>query len=334
MSRKIAFAGLRHGHINALFQAAMDSNELEVTAICEEEPAALQAFLDAHPDLQIPVYTSLDTMLQEADCQIVATGDYYGKRGAVILKALNAGKHVIADKPVCTSLEELDQIEKIAAEKNLSVGCMLDLRTYDPFTTARKMILAGELGTITQIQFGGQHPLLLNSRPHWYFEPGKHGGTINDIAIHAMDFIPWMTGMEITKFAAARTWQAFDSGCDCFNDAAQFMLVMENGCGILGDVSYAEPDSHGYKMPHYWRFTVWGTKGVLEFNCIQNKLTAWINGETEAREIIAEPYTGPKYLDWFLMELDGKDAEMNTELILKRARQTLELQKLADNSKF
>ena len=69
MSRKIAFAGLRHGHINALFQAAMDSNELEVTAICEEEPAALQAFLDAHQDLQISVYTSLDTMLQEADCQ-------------------------------------------------------------------------------------------------------------------------------------------------------------------------------------------------------------------------------------------------------------------------
>ena len=66
-------------------------NMLEVTAICEEEPAALQAFLDAHPDLQIPVYTSLDTMLLEADCQIVATGDYYGKRGAVILKALNAG---------------------------------------------------------------------------------------------------------------------------------------------------------------------------------------------------------------------------------------------------
>ena len=38
-----------------------------------------------------------------------------------------------------------------------------------------QMILAGELGTITQIQFGGQHPLLLNSRPHWYFEEGKHG---------------------------------------------------------------------------------------------------------------------------------------------------------------
>ena len=63
-------------------------------------------------------------------------------------------------------------------------------------------------------------------------------------------------------------------------------------------------------------------------------MKAWINGETEVREITAEPYTGPRYIDWFLMELDGKKAELNTALILKRARQTLELQKLADNSKF
>ena len=86
-------------------------------------------------------------------------------------------------------------------------------------------------------------------------------------------------------------------------------------------------------MPHYWRFTVWGTKGVLEFNCIENKLTSWINGETSARETVPEAYEGPCYLDWFLMELDGKDAEMNTAWILKRARQCLELQKLADDSK-
>jgi len=30
------------------------------------------------------------------------------------------------------------------------------------------------------------------TRPAWYFEPGMHGGTLNDIAIHALDFIPWV----------------------------------------------------------------------------------------------------------------------------------------------
>ena len=107
------------------------------------------------------------------------------------------------------------------------------------------------------------------------------------------------------------------------------MLVMTNGCGVLGDVSYSEPDSHGYKMPHYWRFTVWGTKGVIEFNCIEKQIRAWIQGETAPRTIVPEPYSGPDYLDWYLQELSGGKAELNTEIVLKRARQALELQQLA-----
>ena len=331
--RKIAFAGLRHGHINGLFERAKNSPELEIAAICEEDADARAAFVAGHPGLTCPVYDSLDRMLAEVSCDIVATGDYYGKRGRVLIAALTAGKHVIADKPVCTSLRELAEIERLAREKKLCVGCMLDLRTNPSFVRAREMVLSGTLGTITQIQFTGQHPLLRETRPHWYFEPGKHGGTINDIAIHALDYIPWLTGLEIKSFAAARTWQAFDSGCSCFNDAAQFMFVLNNGCGVLGDVSYAEPDSHGYKMPHYWRFTVWGTAGVIEFNAVEPKITAWIQGETAPRTIVPEPYGGPDYLDWFLQEISGGEAELNTQIVLKRARQALELQSLADNTR-
>ena len=331
--KRIVFAGLRHEHINALYLNAVKSPELEIAAICEEDPAALKTFLSLFPDHRAPVYSSLDKMLAEVPCDILATGDYYGKRGSVLIQALKSGKHVISDKPLCTSLAELDEIGKLACEKHLSVGCMLDLRTNDSFMQARKMIRNGEIGKVVQIQFGGQHPLMLGIRPHWYFEPGKHGGTLNDIAIHAIDGIPWMTGLEIRNFNAARTWQAFDTGCDCFNDAAQFMLTLENGCGVLGDVSYSEPDSHGYKMPQYWRFSIWGTQGVLEFNSVEKKVCAWIQGESEMRTIVPEPYTGPHYLDWFLMEIDGKTADLNTTLVLKRARQTLELQKIADESK-
>ncbi len=331
MRRKIVFAGLRHGHVNGLFNLAVQSPELEITAIGEEDPDALNAFQTSHPDYNGPVYDSIEKMLAEAPCDIVAIGDYYAKRGSIAIAALKAGKHIIADKPLCTSLAELDEIEKLAKEKKLSVGCMLDLRTIDSFAAARELVRSGKLGKITQIQFGGQHPLLADSRPHWYFEPGKHGGTINDIAIHALDFIPWMTGLEIRAVPAARTWRAFDSKCDCFNDAAQFMLVMDNGCGVLGDVSYAEPDSHGYRMPQYWRFTVWGTGGVIEFNCTENKITAWIQGQSEPEIIIPAAYTGPKYLDWYLMELDGKPGDLNTDTVLKRTRQALEIQQQADH---
>ena len=84
------------------------------------------------------------------------------------------------------------------------------------------------------------------------------------------------------------------------------------------------------KMPQYWRFTVWGTKGVIEFNCLEKQIKAWIQGETEPRLIEPEPYNGPRYLDWFLCDVAGRDSELNTALVLKRTRQALELQKLAD----
>ena len=42
------------------------------------------------------------------------------------------------------------------------------------------------------------------------------------------------------------------------------LLAMDNGCGVVGDVSYFAPDGPGYGLPYYWRMTFWGREGVLE----------------------------------------------------------------------
>ena len=44
-------------------------------------------------------------MLREVECDAVAVGDYFARRGEIVIAALEAGKHVIADKPICTKLE-------------------------------------------------------------------------------------------------------------------------------------------------------------------------------------------------------------------------------------
>ena len=239
---------------------------------------------------------------------------------------------MIADKPLCTSLEELDEIETLAKQTGLKVGCMYELRGVPNFAAARELILSGTLGKITQIQFGGQHPLMRGSRPAWYFEPGKHGGTINDIASHAIDIIPWLTGLEIQKTVAARTWQAFDSQCDCFNDAAQFMLTLNNGCGVLGDVSYSAPDSIGFAMPTYWRFDIWGTEGMIEFNCSEKHVKAYLKSRKDV-SLIAPPSQAPvDYLESFLRDIAGKPTDLTTSVVLKSTRQTLEIQKVADQA--
>lgn len=324
MTLKIAFAGFRHGHIFGLYNKAKESPELEIVACCEEDEAT-RSKLSVQAD-----WSDYDKMLAEVPCDIVAVGDYYGKRGSMLIRALKAGKHVIADKPICTSLEELAEIEKLAQANNLKVSCQLDLRTAVNMTGARNLIQSGALGDIQAIQFGGQHPLMYGTRPGWYFEEGKHGGTINDIAIHGIDLIPWMTGLKFTEVVAARTWNAFASECPKFNDAGQFMLKMNNGCGVLGDVSYFAPNSCGFSLPYYWRFTVWGTKGVAEFNLSDAGVKFAANGTTGI-SILAQPSSvGPDYLTEFLADIAGRPGELNTPTVIESARNTLKIQQAAD----
>ncbi len=272
-------------------------------------------------------------MLSEVECDVVAIGDYYGARGSLALKALEAGKHVIADKPLCTSLDELAAIEKLAAEKNLKVGCMLDLRQSPALVRIRQLIQDDVLGEIHAVSFTGQHPLMWGKRPGWYFEESKHGGTINDIAIHGIDYLTWATGMKFTELTAASTWNAFADECPEFNDCAQFMAKMENGCGVMADVSYASPNSCGFGLPYYWEFTFWGRKGVARTRYSDDNVKLSLNGD-KATSLIALPATlQDDYFAQFLNELAGNPGELTTATVIDSTRTTLKIQEAADNKK-
>lgn len=330
MKLKIAFAGFRHGHIMGLYKKAQDSAGLEIVAACEEDEAT-RLELQAGKNVEI-THSNIDQMLATVPCDIVAVGDYYSKRGSILIRSLKAGKHVIADKPICTCLDELAEIEKLAADKNLQVGCQLDLRSNLNICGAKEIIKTGVLGEIHAIKFGGQHPLLQDSRPGWYFEDGKHGGTINDIAIHGIDIIPWMTGLIPQEVTAARTWNALATNCQQFNDGAQFMLKMTNGCGVMGDVSYFAPDSCGFQLPYYWRFTIWGSKGVLEFNINEPVLKLAVNGSSGISQLVPPVKAGPDYLNEFIGAINGKKVDLNTKAVITAARRALTIQKAADQS--
>tara|TARA_B100001123_G_scaffold280051_1_gene311996 strand:- start:2861 stop:3874 length:1014 start_codon:yes stop_codon:yes gene_type:complete len=331
MSIRFAFAGFRHGHINDLYRLAGERVDTEVVGACEEhEPS--RSKLEGGK-LQI-THSSIDEMLNEVDCDAVAIGDYYAKRGSIAIQALELGKHVIADKPLCTSLDELGEIERISKDKGLSVGTMLTMRDHGQTIGVKQMIEEGVIGEVHAMSFGGQHPLMLGSRPEWYFEVGKHGGTINDIAIHAVDCIPWMTGLEFDTVKSARCWNAFAPDFPHFNDGAQMMLTMNNGCGLLGDVSYFMPDRAGYSLPFYWRYTFWGREGVIETSTTTKEIVvARHNSEAiESRALPADTSGG--YLESFLRDIRGEAVteERCTAAVIKAARTALKIQQAGDEN--
>lgn len=331
MSTRFAFVGFRHPHIFDMFHRCRAHAEIEVVACCEED-ASTAAQLAEAGEVQV-THTDYAAMLASVPCDVVAVGDCYGRRAEILTTAMVAGKHVISDKPLCISLPELDRIEAAAAAHDRVVGCMLDMRDLPVYLGLRELLRAGEIGEVQAVSFDGQHPLLYGRRPAWYFEPGMHGGVLNDIAVHAIDFIPWATGQRIDGIIAARGWNGTVSEHPHFQQCGQAMLRLENGAGVICDVSYLTPDSFAYEMPLYWRFTFWGSQGVLEASANSLGVTVYKEGETEPR-VVALPAGRPgAYLESFLDEIHGRrdNLHLSSTDVLTAARTALALQKVADD---
>jgi len=330
MKTRFAFAGFRHSHILDLLTGVEERDDTEVVA-CSEEDAGTRESLAAAGRVKI-THSDFASMLREVDAEVIAIGDYYSMRGAIAIAALEAGKHVLCDKPLCTTLAEQATIERLAQERGRSVFLQLDSRTYGAWITLREIIRSGEIGDVVTMRIDGQHPLLPGTRPGWYFEPGKHGGTINDIAIHAFDFVPWMTGHGWRRIVAARSWNAKAKEFPHFQDCAQFLAELDNGAGITVDVSYLAPDKLGYTLPHYWRLTVHGTRGMAETHLLAKEVTVITDTDTAPQQRpVAAPRTR-QYLADFLHEIrgQGERCELRTADCLRASRLALEAQSGAD----
>lgn len=319
----IAFAGLRHGHIFGLYIKAKETEGVSIVGAWEEDDAARA---EAQKTVSEPFYPDYDALLSDPRVDAVAVGDYYGIRGQRIIRALEAGKRVIADKPLCTSLDELQEIRRLSLEKKLTVACMLDLR-YDPAVReARTLVRAGRLGRVHAMDFTGQHPLDWGTRPMWYFEEGKHGGTINDIAIHGVDALRYITGLGFDHPVAARTWNAFATEAPAFRDCAQFLAAFEGGAGLAADVSYAAQSGSAWHMPSYWRFNIWGEEAAVEFRYGSGRVLLAEKGK-DIVEIDCPPVS-ESWLDDFMKPFD-EAAVLDT---LASQEAVLKIQQMADTS--
>ena len=201
---------------------------VEVVAACESDAAASAAAEGAGARI---THSDPSGMLRDVDCDVVAIGEYFARRGSAAIHALNEGKHVIVDKPLCTSLDELDEIERIARQTQLK--CRVHVVDAGSRTDNRRADVDPGKGTIGEIHCdfirraasadAGQATGLV-------FRGGqtrRHDQTTS--AIHAIDCLPWITGLEFESVNAARCWNAFAPEFPHFHDGAQMMLTMDNG---------------------------------------------------------------------------------------------------------
>ena len=121
------------------------------------------------------------------------------------LAALNAGKAVLCEKPMTTTVEEARQLVKTAKAKN-AINCVQhNLRYYPVLQQVRQMIAHGDLGEILIVQGTySQDWLLYDTDWNWRIDTKENGQlrVMGDIGSHWMDMIQHLTGLPITAVCA------------------------------------------------------------------------------------------------------------------------------------
>ncbi|SHN31884.1 Predicted dehydrogenase [Cyclobacterium lianum] len=200
---KINVAVVGTGFIGpAHIEALRRSPNIEVAALCEvnEELAKAKA-----AQLGITKAMLFEDMLKDDSIKAVhiCTPNFlhYAQSKAV----LEAGKHVICEKPLATKIEEAEELVKLAKKSGLVNAVHFNLRYYPMVRQMKTMRESGELGDIYSIMGSYlQDWLFLQTDYNWRLEPDKSGDSraIADIGSHLLDLTEYVTGLKITEVMA------------------------------------------------------------------------------------------------------------------------------------
>jgi predicted dehydrogenase len=198
---KVGVAGLGFigpAHIEALRRIP----GIEVVAISEtsEELAKSKA-----EQLGIPKYFGNfnDLLNEDIDCVHICTINFLHYEMAK--SALLAGKHVVCEKPLATTIAEGQELLKLAQEKGLVHAVHFNIRYYPLVRQMKVMREKGELGEVYSI-IGSylQDWLFYATDYNWRLEPELSGKSkaIADIGSHLMDLLEYISGLKITEMMA------------------------------------------------------------------------------------------------------------------------------------
>jgi predicted dehydrogenase len=193
---------------------------------------------DVPPGLSLA--RSPEQAVDSADAAIVASPNSAHAEQA--LMALDAGCHVLVEKPIATEVREARRLVEIARERGLVAGVAMNLRFHPPLQALKGLVGGGELGRIflAQASFGFD---LRRWRPgtdyrRSYSARSELGGGIVLDAIHELDYLLWLLG-PVTS-VAAHVARASELEADV---EAVAVAALEFASGALGnlDLNFVEP---------------------------------------------------------------------------------------------
>ncbi len=268
----IGCGGIANGkHLPSLHKL----KNVELVAFCDLIPERAEKAAKQYGVPDAKVYTDYKELLKDESIEVVHVLTPNRSHSFITVDALEAGKHVMCEKPMAINAEEAKKMVDAAKRtgKKLTIGYQNRHRPDSLFAKAE-----AEKGTFGEIYYAKATALRRRAVPTWgvflnEYEQG--GGPLIDIGTHALDLTLWCMNNYKPKYCVGTTykklgdkfptgndWGDWKKGDFTVEDAAFGFIVMENGATVYLESSWAL----NILDPREAVTTLCGTEGGLDMN--------------------------------------------------------------------
>jgi predicted dehydrogenase len=229
-------------HFHAPFIAA--AKNCALAGVVARAPATINAAKADWPE--VPIYPSLAAMIAAGVCDAVTITTPPQTRRELVLEAIAAGLHVIADKPFAPNAAGARELDAAARAKGVILGVFQNRRLDSDIQTLAKIIRDDRLGKIWRIhnRMDFDDPATL--------EAGPTGGLLRDLGSHLVDQMLFLLGPAVTVDAQLDSIELPQGLTD-----ASFTITLRHESGAHSHISAS-------KLNHYAcrEFRAYGDKGA------------------------------------------------------------------------
>lgn len=161
------------------------TGRMAVTGVCDTDPARLEAAREQR-GADISVFTDLAEMVRWGGFDLAVIILPHNLHAPAALKCLQAGKHVVLEKPFCLTVREADRMIAAAREHDIMLSVFHNRRWDGDFMALREIIEAGMVGELFHVEMssGGWSP----PRGWWRDDKAISGGALFDWGAHFWDW--------------------------------------------------------------------------------------------------------------------------------------------------
>ena len=188
----VAIAGLGFGE-KVHLQAVKANSDLRSVALWHPRRERLDEACSAHG---LGGYVDWDALLADPAVEAVVIATPPAPRFALARRALEAGKHLLLEKPIALHADQARELQRLAIARGLSVAVDYEYRAVPLFMQADRLLRAGAVGIPWLVKLDW----LMASRSdpergwNWYSQSDQGGGVIGALGTHAFDMLAWLIG--------------------------------------------------------------------------------------------------------------------------------------------